>query len=446
MRFSVNWIDGAPNASSEERATVGELRIIVGEENACAHWDDLDGAPYDFVTLPVIYLAEGIATDWWSIFGGRDRPHSIRPYRTGFILPCLSLSCDGSTFELSGQQMQCDNPGLRFWSPGIESLPRNEAESELSQFVETVIERLEEFGIGETEVALQWARVSHSRRDPEESAFCEAAGALGVNPYSVGNADASFILAAGKVLSGPPLNDFLAGLGRFHERQRDSTLEAVTSVASEEGTSSRLPDLADARMAVGAELRERHAGEGAWGPGYRVARALRGVLGIGDHETLRGVPALAGKLGNDLFDLSPRLTGLSGVDAVVSRRDDIYVHLRQTHNRVNVAENFSFARAIGDAVCFPDGGHSVVNRLHGAERQAISRAFAAEFLAPAEAVKEMSEDGFDSDEIAPAFAVSSQVIVHQIQNIQRIRRACAQHPSADESNSGSPPLRSADLE
>ena len=297
--------------------------------------------------------------------------------------------------------------------------------AELSQFVESVINKLAESGISDTEVELQWGRVSESRQNPDEAAFCEAAGALGINPYSISSADANFILGAGQVLSGTPLNDYLAGVREFDERFRRVTLDAIAKVENDAGDSCRLPDLADVRLDVNPSIRERHSGEGAWGPGYRAARVCRDVMGVDDDEPLKSVHTLAEKLGNKNFQHAKEL---AGIDAVVSRRDDVYVHLRRSYNQATAFENFTFARAIGDAVCFPESGSSVVNRLHGAERQAMGRAFAAEFLAPAERVMEMSYSGWNPDEIASMFAVSSQVIDHQIENYSRIQQACSQVP------------------
>ena len=146
MRFSVEWLDGAPNACAEERATLCRLRIFVGDENACVFYDPQTDEKYDHVVVPAVHLAEGIATEWWSIFGGRDREHSLLPWRTGFVLPDIRLRFDGATFEVVGDQLHCDNPKLRFWLVGTETLSRDSAESVLSHFVERVIDKLSREG------------------------------------------------------------------------------------------------------------------------------------------------------------------------------------------------------------------------------------------------------------------------------------------------------------
>ena len=54
----------------------------------------------------------------------------------------------------------------------------------------------------------------------------------------------------------------------------------------------------------------------------------------------------------------------------------------------------------------------------------MGRAFAAEFLAPVDAVVITIAEGLDIEEIAGKFAVFPQVIEHQLENRDRIALAC----------------------
>ena len=433
MRFSVEWLDGASKACAEERATLCRLRIFVGDENACVFYDPRTDEKYDHVVVPAVHLAEGIATEWWSIFGGRDREHSLLPWRTGFVLPDIRLRFDGATFEVVGDQLHCDNPKLRFWLVGTETLSRDSAESVLSHFVERVIDKLSREGVTNSEVALCWSRVSESRADPEERPFCEATAALGADPYSVSDADASFIEAAGGLFVGEALIEFLAGVGTMHhaatrdtvprETARTTALENVHRLERRPRYKARLPELHDAARQI-RDVTQRCSGERSWAPGYRAARAFRKAIGVSGDNIIESPKAVAGRLGGRRF--AP-VQGLSDILAViVSDESDVRIHLRDRGRRQwsAWAENFAFARAVGDVVCYPEAGRSVVNNLHNAERQAAGRAFAAEFLAPVEKVLDMMHDGRDVEEISASFNVTSQVIAHQIENRDRIRQAC----------------------
>ena len=421
MRFSTEWIDHGPNASAEERATLCRLSLYVSDENACRFLDPESDLARDHVTVPAVHLAEGLATDWWSIFGGRDREHAIRKYRTGFALPDVKLGFDGSTFDIRGEQFASRNPDVRFWQVGSEGLSRADAESTLAEFIEETAARLAAAGLSNSEAVLRWSRVSRSLDDPDERAFCEAAGALGADPYGVSEADATFIEQASELFSGEALLEFLAGAGAA---ARGDLLNWVRMVEARPRTQARLPDIDDVAGRIRGRAR-RKARERSWAVGYRAARAFRDVLDIPSSERLNSPADIASRLGSQSFECAP---GVAGVSALVCREDDgvrVHVRRRGASDWGRYAENFAFARAVGDVVCFSDTRRSVVNNLHRAERQAVGRAFAAEFLAPVESVLDRMNGGCDVDEVSDSFNVSPAVIDRQIENQDRIREACA---------------------
>ena len=92
MRIIIEWIYDAPNPSAEEAATLCDLRIMVSAVNACRHLIPAGGAAWDSVTPPAVHLAEGIVSDWDSIFDPDGPRRSIQPYRTGYVLPPVEFS------------------------------------------------------------------------------------------------------------------------------------------------------------------------------------------------------------------------------------------------------------------------------------------------------------------------------------------------------------------
>ena len=101
MKFLIEWLDDGENVAADERATLCDLKIMVGDDNACLFFDDVLKESFDALTVPAVHLAEGLAQDWWRIFGGRrDRKLSLMSYRSGFALPDLRIGCEGGTFEV----------------------------------------------------------------------------------------------------------------------------------------------------------------------------------------------------------------------------------------------------------------------------------------------------------------------------------------------------------
>ena len=216
MKFEVDWQPPGPNVAPEERATVADLRIFVGDCNACVNEQrrrsgEFGGAAgrnvlrEDCVTVSVYPLAEEIAFGWWRLFGDRDARLRLTEGRAGYALPNVELAFDGTGFEAICRPITYENPNVRFTARHTERMARATAESALIGFVEQVLDRLAAGNVRESGLQLRWQRVQASRQDAEESTFCEAAGALGFDPYSISAADAEFIINAGAARGPAPL-------------------------------------------------------------------------------------------------------------------------------------------------------------------------------------------------------------------------------------------------
>ena len=425
VQFSVDWIDQGLNAAKEERATLCKLRIYVGGTNVCSFVDYESNENLDYLTIPAVHLAEGIASNWWLIFGGRDQEHPIQRYQVGFALPALSFRSDGSTFAVTGRTYYTQNPHIRFFVRSGATLTRADAELSLSRFIHSVVDKLGTDGVANSEVTECWSRVSKSRSDPDEREFCEATGALGVDPYAISEADAQFIEKTSRIFSHEPLFEFLAGAK--NEDRSSSLLDWINHVESRPPEESIIPEIAGISVGLNGSIK-RELEEPPWAVGYRAARAFRKAIGAMPDTRFQSPKSLAKRLGAAKFDTT-RLAG--GIRALVSRVDGkphIHLHDHQFEPSAYVAaqsNNFAFARAVGDALIFRGSQRSVVNNLRHAERQATGRAFAAEFLAPVERIMDMHYEGNDIEDIADEFDVSSYVIEDQLHNEKRIWEACA---------------------
>lgn len=420
MNFAAKWVEyNAVNAAPDEAATLCDLRIFVGNNNTCRFVDlaevGLDDQKYDHLTIPAVYLAEGLATDWWSILNSRDWDHRIQRYRTGFALPDIVLRPHGSHIEvLSGPHRHIMNPQLQFEPVESELVLRLDAEAVFSRFIEQVIARLTSAGIHDSELQTRWKRVCTSRSDEEESAFCEASGALGLDPYSISEEHAKFIESAYEFLSEEVLLEFLSGLRTV--TWDPSLIDSLYELDDRDENKALLPVLSEVNLA------STETTGPPWAIGYRAARSFRDAMGLSVSDRI-SYSSLTKKLGASK-DFEPVPLG-GDIRAFVSRADGTKIHL-QKYNGENVlssarSTNFAFARAVGDAVIFPAPRRSVVNGLHHAERQAAGRAFAAELLAPIDEIDNILEKRAEVDDtiLADEFEVSPKVVRYQIENRDR---------------------------
>ncbi len=419
MQHSVDWQDDAINAAPEERATVGDLRLILNGQNVTTHI--LNAEIADHVTVALYGLIDGLVHDWWSLFGARDREFSLASYRTGYLLPDIRIQFDGAVFEVSAHQCAYADPDLRFWGGTTELLTRSEGEAWLSSLIQEVLARLEGQGIHDTGAALRWRRILSSSASSERL-FCEAAGSLGLDPYQIVDDVANFIEGAEAIFEKEALVEFVSG---SKDVDHSRLIVWVDRMIRTKDLSYRLAKLRPIVNKITKDIPLR-VGEAAWSAGYRRARAMRQELGLKQHHRFASFRELANLFGaSKSYNLAPAVDGISALRREAF--DDIHVHIRNHGDYEGTAAThlFALARAIGDAACFPEPQTSPVNRLRHAYRQAASRAFAAEFLAPIHEIQSMQADERDEYSIANEFGVSTMVIEHQVENRQRIEQACA---------------------
>jgi hypothetical protein len=420
LQFSVEWQDDAINAAPEEQATVADFKILLMNQNVTLHaqGDEFE----DHLTVPLYGLAEGLAHNWWRLFGGRDGELSLIKFRNGYAIPDIRLRFDGGVFEVEARQFTYRNPDVRFLLGPPELMDRAAGEQMLTDFVEHVLSRLASRGLRNTSAALRWARVQRSRANIDEAAFCESAGALGLDPYKIDEAGAYAIEAAGRIFAGEPLTEFLSGsAGSDHRR----LLDWIDTSDRRPRVSACIHELRPMAQQAAQTCPGRHL-EKSWELGYRRAAALRDALCVDNAKRYHTYRQLAEAFGSSKsYTVAPAVDGLRALR--IDHNDGVRIHMR-SHGEPAAARTghlFTFARAVGDVACFPEETTAPINDLHDAYRQSASRAFAAQFLAPIDEIRSMREDGRDQITMAGEFGVSTAVIEHQLDNMLRIETALA---------------------
>lgn len=419
MRHSVEWQDETTNAVPEEGATVADFRLFLNDRNVTIHV--LDGALGDHITVALHGLALGLAHDWWTIFGSRDREFSLREYRAGYLLPDIRFHFDGAVFEVSAHGSAYADPDLRFFGGTTAVMSRAAGEGWLTSLIDDVLARLATRRFDKTGLSQRWARV-HASRSRGEQLFCEAAGSLGLDPYRIADEVAGFIEQAESLFDAEPLIEFVSGSA---EVDRSRLIEWVHRATRVKGFRHWLPGLRSSVDAV-RDAAPAPADRRAYALGYCRARAMRGALDLRQADRFGSFRDLARRFDAPAaFDLAPKVDGINAL-----RREDangIHVHVRSHGNSSGsrAAHLFALARGIGDAACFPEPATAPINGLHdNAYRQAAGRAFAAELLAPIDEILSMREDARDIYSISDEFGVTPTLIQHQIENRDRIRDAC----------------------
>ena len=346
--------------------------------------------PSDEATVSAYPIAEALAFDWWRLFGRRDDEFRLFNHRCGYAFPDLRMSYDGERFTATCKAREYFNPPVFFYRSARQVLSKDRAESENGGLIDQVLERLQASDVPRSALTLRWERVRASIEDADERAFCEAAGAMGLDPYALPDQAANFIEQAGALLEGEALLEFLSGLpvGGAKANRLNDVLKWIGVCEARPRYKSRLPLVEDLRQNPSAS-KERSEPNAPWARGYRCARRVRSAINAGLAERFRSVSALARRLGAPNFSSAAPISGVRAL--VQSDQGDVRVHLGGGHRARQRPDSalFAFGRAVGDAIGGPLAARSVVNDLHDASRQALGRAFAAELLAPIEEILSM---------------------------------------------------------
>ena len=409
MRFSAEWLEGGISESAELRATDCFLEILVGKRSVSRFVDDRTDRAHNRVVMPAYPPAEGIARNWWSLVAGRTQTFRLRSFRDGFALPDIQLEPDGRFMNITVEPYEYNNPPVNFTARSRERLPISGFERDMNGFIESVLERLSEEKVNDSWLQGRWNAIVECQDNPDELAFCEAAGALGVDPYLCSDEEATLVEMSAKPFADDALPEFLAGCLIDGIRK---ALEWVDESEAALGDSVELPDLPELALAVRERLEAGVSEERPWDVGYLAAAVCRERRGLPVERSLQQPSEIARLFGAHQFEICPhRVNGLRAV-----------VNGLGAYPRVLVADlgypsssNFATMRAIGDYLVFRSHGRAPINDTHS-YRQAVGRAFAVEMLAPAMVITQMRDEGMGVEEIAAERNVSETAVLHHLAN------------------------------
>ena len=420
--FDFEWQDPAGARGEELRATWASLSILVDGNPVTELQDKQTKSVRTRVFLPLFPLAEWLADNWWFLQSEAERPdtatsrefdrrHNLRWAREGFVLPSLRFVSLGDGVEAHWQPLDIADAGIRFVASGNAILSGSAFFQTLREFVNAVVTRLDDMGLPGTTLHEQWRAIQEA--DPDEQEFCDAAARLGKDPYAVDSELEAAILDVSRRIRPELLNDFLSltAVERL-DAQTSALATASESIASD-------ADNIDALGALRSQAPPCVLGANSWETGYRFAAALRAELNGGVWKS-HSLDELAGHLSIDQLGhcLLPGTGECRFLDALTGSN--------QRHNPKFLIEKkredsrqFAFCRALFEHLTLPRDCFAAVSRLR-TDRQQMNRAFAAEFLAPHEMLRNdlsgavIGED--EIDDLAVDYGVSAFVVRHQIEN------------------------------
>ncbi len=356
MRFSADWQDPGISASAELRATFCLLAIDVDGKRASRFFDERYSRAHDRIAMPAYPPAQGLARFWWSLIAGRSGIIRLRRFRDGFVVPDIRFEPDGRYIDITAEPFEYDNPPVTFPRRAKERIPIDAFERDMAEFIESVVAKLGDNRVRNTWLEERWACIEASLEDDEERLFCEAAGALGIDPYTCDEAEARSIETAAEFFENEALPEFLAGQ---RGREATSALEWLATAEEQLGERAALPDI----VAIGRKIRERQPvpltsiTARPWELGYRVATDCRAELALKPERVFEDVADIARLFGGRrVVVASGRVPGLRGEVCHGPGMPKIIVAgLPAPQSRT-----FAMMRAIGDFLAFEQEGRAPI--------------------------------------------------------------------------------------
>lgn len=406
LAIDCDW-ESAPGVRAPElRATWARLRITVGDDTATLVKErETPGQVRESIDVAAYPLAEWLALNWWSVEARSHLPGheglNLAGVGDGFPWPALTLRSDRQQMWIKATPRNDEELRVRMLGSVNAVLNGDDVRRSLSRFIDTTVRRLDESGVTGTLLQDEWSAIQ--RADDDERQFAIVAASWGFDPYDIDDEVAQVLLSAGESLQ----DDFLL-----------SDLARAVPFSSLESAERWMHDALRHELPA-SPPRHRHlpaiepllnvSGTAPWREGYRRARSLRQELGLSlthrvvveDFVSLSSVSAPPP--GN--VEALARIDG-DTIGAIVGPG----IEAQAPRGR------FIGARTLARRITDPRTRSSLLTR--GARyTDKLERAFAAEFLAPAEGLREVLQGDFSEQsqsQAAKTFGVSELVVGHQI--------------------------------
>lgn len=422
FRITPAWDSIKAPAANEIEATLCNLMIAIGKSNITEYRDGGRSVVRSLHT-PAYFIAEWLAENWWALLHeprkseeGDDRDflarHSLLAAQHGFALPALEIVPVGQAIHVSTTRHSTRLANAEFANVAVLDISREELRPILAEFIGNCVTRLEALEVSGTPLSEAWLRVQETQ--PEEEAFCELAGSLGLSPYSISQQTADAIDQIEEALGYRAARDFCLAVDENKLLSTASSAEWLVRCmdASNDATIAPLT-----RMLLPSDNFKAPS----WRRGLHAARSVMSEFNISASDS-RGADKVFDHLRVDLSHAAPVGAGNTPdlpFSAAVRRVDDLAkISLFQPEE---TRRRFAAARSIYLAWASESRSTRLTTNAVTRDQQA-SRQFAAEILVPRRLLESQSNSG--------------RLHIHVVYEIARTRNASPEIVQWQAQNSG----------
>jgi hypothetical protein len=408
----------------EERAGFSALGICTYGVWLTAGHDRLVQSVRQAPYLSAYHLAEWLAWNWWRLRWEPRRTsidwkqsHSMASIGNGYVWPNIEMISDGQMVMLvSLPTPERTRTPYRYINDSVSAIPVADFENEVDLFIDVVLQRLQDFGVKNSNLADIWQAVQSERQDPALARSRKLEALLGEDPGEIDATVLAQFVANIEATGETALNEIAAN--RL-SGQVIPNIASLLEMGQKQGVAVYPKDQVSLRNPVSSVF------DAAWKLGTHAAQQLRGQERIASDMPLAN-SRLAELFGApcDLLTAQPPLSPKLDLSFAISRsHQEGRVLLRSQWEN---GRRFELARLLGDALITCGSEPLRPATRSNTYRQKIQRAFAVELLSPFDAVEAMLEGDYSMEsqqDVAHHFQVSELTIRTLLVNHGRVDRS-----------------------
>ena len=419
FRLQFNWVDAGPSPDVVMRRTMARFSIEVDGKTLTAVRDRQSRRYRKQIVVPLFSVANWLVDNWWYLWhepadiqnlkpGFEDR-HNLAYAGHGFLLPKLTIAPLSDRIHLVSTPWEPVHSSISFIEDMDAYVEAEELQMEFQRLINSVLRRLEPFDDNEDKIQLSKAWHAINELDAKELEFSRAAAMCGIDPFDVEDSTSEAIIEFWESTQ-PSIRE--EALAASNVQSLSQLSHWIRGTVNDLATTGEINGWNRIRDEIRNEVSDSHTKE-PWKRGYYLAQSVREILDIGQNKfqfKSEGPLAIYHK---------ERESPSQGIEGLVASATPACITAPRNHSN---SKRFLLARALGEFVGCQEPCLGILGTLQN-DRQARSRAFAAELLAPAELLysRYMDSDApqDEVDELSRAFDVSIWVIEHQIENYVR---------------------------
>jgi len=417
--FEFDWLQGECG-SDVNRCTAAEGGLRVGDAYLTELEDLRAKTVRQRMRVSANDLALWLTDNWWRLRWEAERSgvhwrmsHCVAAAGGGHVWPNLSFCGDGEAMHLQlDVSASCDFP-VRYLRNIKKTIAVRDFVSGVDSFIESVIDRLREYHIGDAELIELWREVQRERHDPVLASYRKMEALLGFDADECSDK----LMRTLDALSKNHGRGAVEEIASAHGTNAPSVINALETGEKSQAQPITIP----ASKKMQTEIRRQQ--QKIWLPWELagvVAKQVRGEWGIAPEAPISTIE-FAGIVGTppvllETADVPADTPISSGFRSGVAP-DAISVLLDK---KWATSRRFALARIIGDHFYSQSEDHILPTTSSKTVRQKFQRAFAQELLCPFEAlVSTVGDHVSDDDAIQDAaalFEVSPQLVTTTLVN------------------------------